>query len=57
MLVCRPVSCAVSGEPTLIMPGELTEMLAGDIATVCSDDIDGGKAETVPSSADITGSL
>lgn len=36
MLVCRLESW-VNGEPTLIMPGELTEMLAGDMATVCRE--------------------
>lgn len=36
MLVCRLANC-VRGEPTLTMPGELTDMLAGDMATVCRE--------------------
>lgn len=44
MLACRLLSC-VNGEPTLTIPGELTEMLAGDMATVCSEDIDGGNID------------
>lgn len=44
MLVCNVDSC-VSGEPTLIMPGDDTEMLAGDMATVCNEFRDGFKAD------------
>lgn len=40
ILVCRLASW-VKGEPTLIMPGELTDILAGDMATVCREFNDG----------------
>lgn len=46
ILACKLLSC-VSGEPTLTIPGELTDMLAGDMATVCREDIDGGKMDDV----------
>lgn len=46
MLVCKLVSW-VSGEPTLTIPGELTDILAGDMATVCKEFNDGFMADAL----------
>lgn len=50
MLACKLVKW-VRGEPTLTIPGELTDMLAGDMATVCREFSEGLRPEAEAAAA------